>query len=73
MLRIHVFSIFTIKTPWALNHVDTDTCTLTSTCGTDITESVQHLTCRRYKGLNIKNTVAVQVECGYLNCFFIKN
>ena len=27
MLRIHLFSIFTIKTPRALNHEDTDKCT----------------------------------------------
>ena len=31
MLRIHVFSIFTIKTPRALNHKDMDKCTLTIT------------------------------------------
>ena len=39
MLRIHFFSIFTNKTPWALaravrslNSEDTDKCTLTITC-----------------------------------------
>ena len=31
MLRIHVFSIFTITTPRALNHEDIDNCTLTIT------------------------------------------
>ena len=31
MLRIHLFSIFTIKTPRTLNREDTDTCTLTIT------------------------------------------
>jgi len=31
MLKIHLFSIFTIKTQWALTREDTDTCTLTIT------------------------------------------
>ena len=31
MLRIHLFSIFTIKTPQALNREDTDKCTPTKT------------------------------------------
>ena len=31
MLRIHLFSIFTNKTPQALNHEDADKCTLTIT------------------------------------------
>jgi len=31
MLKIHLFSIFTIKTPWALNREDTDKCTLSIT------------------------------------------
>ena len=31
MLRIHLFSIFTIKTPRALNREDTDKCTPTKT------------------------------------------
>jgi len=32
MLKIHLFSIFTINTLRALNSEDTDRCTLTCTC-----------------------------------------
>ena len=32
MLRLHIFSIFIIKTPRTLNREETDTCTLTLTC-----------------------------------------